>query len=396
MIINFIEYGSLHGRPARSITGTAVCLILLVSAALMITGCGTESPSLPDGEGKVKVTVVDTSGTFPGGVPGYPVAVDSVEIHLTARSHHFSMLTNTGMDGEIFFDELPTGDYTIFASRRILLGSSDKVFSGGRDFRIAGNTFLLDSINIELIASSDLMINEIFYCGSDYSSFYFYGQFAEIYNGSRDTMYLDGMILTRQRPVVADVEDLDYVRAVYGYQFPGTPVTGREHPIAPGEFVVVACDAIDHSLWCPNSVDLSGADWETFNAQANDYDNPEVPNLEPVHDRGVDWMINLGWNAVVLASGEEYELAEYILNERTYVEVRIPISTVIDGVEYASNPEGKQKQLTVKVDAGMAGAGIPKYSGQSTERRELGLDTNDSTYDFENITSPTPGYSHAE
>ena len=48
------------------------------------------------------------------------------------------------------------------------------------------------------------------------------------------------------------------------------------------------------------------------------------------------------------------------------------------------------------VYAGFAGLGNSKYSGQSTERRELGLDTNDSTFDFELSARPTVGYSHVQ
>ncbi len=384
-----------HGKNYNptGLISLAVALPALLPL-LILNGCGTEAPSMPDGEGRLRVTIVDTSGIFPGGAPGYPSSVDSVEIHLTARSHQLTTLTNTGMDGQVFFDELPTGDYSIYATRSIWLGSSNKVFSGGRNFRIAGNTFLRDTLRINLIATSDLMINEIFYAGSDASSFYFYGQFAEIYNASSDTMYLDGMILTRQRSV-EDPELVDYVQALYGYQFPGTPVTGREYPIAPGQFVVVAADAIDHTMWCPRSVDLSGADWETFNALSNDYDNPDVPNLEVISDRGPDWMISLGHDAVVLATGEEYTLSQYVSSGRTYTEIRIPVDMVVDGIEYASDLD-TDKQLTTRVDAGFAGLGISRYSGQSAERRELGLDTNDSTYDFEISETPTPGYSHVE
>jgi hypothetical protein len=72
--------------------------------------------------------------------------------------------------------------------------------------------------------------------------------------------------------------------------------------------------------------------------------------------------------------------------------MRIPIDKVIDGVEYASNPYVTQKEMTVRVDAGFAGVGIAKYGGQSTERREPGLDTNNSTFDFVVIPYATPGY----
>jgi hypothetical protein len=50
------------------------------------------------------------------------------------------------------------------------------------------------------------------------------------------------------------------------------------------------------------------------------------------------------------------------------------------------------KTMTARVDAGFAGIGITRYSGQSTERREEGVDTNNSTFDFVNLPHPTPGY----
>jgi hypothetical protein len=50
--------------------------------------------------------------------------------------------------------------------------------------------------------------------------------------------------------------------------------------------------------------------------------------------------------------------------------------------------------MTVRIDAGFAGIGVLRYSGYSTERRELGLDTNDSTFDFLNLVHPTPGFFH--
>ena len=64
---------------------------------------------------------------------------------------------------------------------------------------------------------------------------------------------------------------------------------------------------------------------------------------------------------------------------------------VIDGVEWSPNPD-LSKKLTLRVDAGYAGIGIAKYSGYSTERREPGLDSNNSTFDFRNIYPATPGW----
>ena len=391
------------GAQASRKTSIKRITYLLIGACVaflpaILAGCGEDMPSTPDGDGYLQVTVADTSGFFPGAVQEELYNVFDAEVHLSARGHEYNLISSTDIDGMVSFSNLPTGDYSIFATTSLELGESDKVFTGGGEYRILGDQAVRDTVVLSLIKSSDLMINEIFYCGSDNSSFYFYGQFCELYNSSSDTLYLDGMIITRQRPVEADVEDppLDYVRAIYAYQFPGTPVTGKEYPIAPGELIVIAADAMDHSMWAENSPDLSDADWETFNAQKYDWDNPDVPNLDAVNpDRGPDWMINLSHDGVVLATGENWYLEEYVQSSGyPSVQIIIPLDDVIDGVEYASNPE-VTKELTRRVDAGFAGLGISKYSAQSTERRQLGLDTNDSTFDFIKIERPTPGYSHA-
>lgn len=396
------DYIKRDSRPGRffpkTVYWTFTAVILSLAAAFLI-GCGEEMPEMPDGEGYLEVSVADTSGLFGGMETGPIYLVDGAEIHLSARNHEYNMVTTTDIFGVAAFSDLPTGDYSIFATSSLDIGDAEKVFTGGGEYRIMGDAAVEDTVIISLIRSSDLMINEIYFCGSDASSFYFYGQFCELYNASSDTMYLDGMIITRQRPVEADVEDppLDYVRAIYAYQFPGTPVTGREYPIAPGEIVVIAGDALDHTRWAENSVDLSDADWETFNPQKYDYDNPEVPNLLSINpDMGPDWMINLAHDAVVLATGENWRIEDYVQSSgTTSQQIIIPLDDVIDGVEYSSEAD-RTKNLTRRVDAGFAGIGVVKYSGQSAERRELGLDTNDSTFDFVKISRPTPGDSHAK
>jgi hypothetical protein len=95
---------------------------------------------------------------------------------------------------------------------------------------------------------------------------------------------------------------------------------------------------------------------------------------------------------VVIATGKQYEYEEY---EPGKFHVRIPIETIIDGVEYAASASSV-KELTSRVDAGLAGIGCTRYSGRSVERREPGLDTNNSTSDFLLTSPPTPGYSYFE
>jgi len=366
-------------------------LLLLALAAL--AGCGVEMPENPDGEGMILVAIADTSG-YISGFPGVPCYLDSTEVSLKSRTHEFTVTAMTDENGRVSFENLATGDYLLTARRSVTIENNKKIFSGRGDFTILGETAVEDTIFVDLVSSSGLMINEIYYCGAT-CIYYVYDNFVELYNASPDTMYLDGIILTRQLGTIdPDMETNDYVKAIYGFQFPGTPVTGREHPIAPGQLVVIAADAINHQEYCSTgiSVDLSNADWECFNPLGMDYDNVAVPNIVNINpSRTTDYMLNLVHNSIVIATGESYS---FETSDTGSLYLIIPIETVIDGVEYASSATAR-KELTVRVDAGFAGIGITRYSATSAERRELGLDTNDSTFDFENVHPPTPGWSHA-
>ncbi len=363
--------------------------IVLVALA----GCGVEMPETPDGDGMIRVTIADTSG-FISGFPGVPCCLDSAEVSLKSRTHEFNATVMTDENGRAAFENLATGDYLLTARKESWIENNKKIFSGRGDFTVLGETALEDTIFVDLVAASDLMINEIYYCGAT-CIYYVFDVFVELYNASPDTLYLDGMILTRQLGTIdPDMETNDYVKAIYAYQFPGTPVTGREYPIAPGQFVVIAADAINHQeIGCTTgiTVDLSNADWECFNPLGMDYDNVAVPNLVNINpSRTTDYLLNLVHNAVVIATGESYS---FETSDTGSLYVIIPIETIVDGVEYASSATAR-KELTIRIDAGFAGIGITRYSATSAERRELGLDTNDSTFDFGISFPPTPGWSH--
>ena len=50
------------------------------------------------------------------------------------------------------------------------------------------------------------------------------------------------------------MEQKDYVSAIYVFQLKGT---GKQYPIAPGQYAVIAADAVNHKQWCVNSPNLS-------------------------------------------------------------------------------------------------------------------------------------------
>ena len=261
-----------------------------------------------------------------------------------------------------------------------------------------GNWSMYFTVTGWQITVRELTINELYYCGCNWSRFYYYDQFIELYNSSPDTLWLDGYLICRntQIPEIIDPEAEDYALAYYVFAFPGETGVTRTVPIAPGQFLVIAADALDHSAyggsWC---VDLSGADWEFFNPLGSDYDTPGVPNLTPITNRTSDFLMNLSHSAVYIATGEEWSFEmhfdENINDMKEYI--HIPLWTIVDAVEYASNTDAT-KYITIRIDAGLAGIGMTKYSARSVQRWFPGFDSNNSTFDFEIVFPPTPGYGY--
>ncbi len=378
----------------------AVITALIILLALAFS-CGREQPSVPDGENNLILYAVETSGVFGGWT-----AAEGAIIRASSSTHQFAAVYMTGQGGLAVLDDLVAGTYMIQAEVTIEVELEDETelftFLGQKEMSILYDPQLTDTVFMDLVRPSPLTISEVYYCGCNRSRFYWFDQFIELYNSSPDTIWLDGYLVCRNTNIhdIIEIEAVDYALAYYVHIFPGETGVTRECPIVPGQFLVLACDAIDHTAyggsWC---VDLSGADWEFFNPLGSDYDVPGVPNLLPVSNYSNDFSMNLSHAAVYIATGEEWEYVyhydEGINDMKEYI--HIPLETIVDAVEYASSTESMQyKYITIRLDAGLAGIGMGKYSAQSVQRRALGsvlgLDSNNSTFDFEIASPPSPGW----
>ena len=45
-------------------------IVAIVASLALLSGCGLDIPSVPDGRGRIVVTVADTSGFLPGSILG--------------------------------------------------------------------------------------------------------------------------------------------------------------------------------------------------------------------------------------------------------------------------------------------------------------------------------------
>jgi len=377
-------------------------IFLILIIVLFVTfSCIEKMPTQKDGKFEYNAVFIDTSGYFNyDSTLGY-APFKNKNIILESSSYFSDVgqpkkyYKDTDRNGNVLFNNLSYSDYLLYSEFVDVIKFNQN--TGEWDSLKVGGIGLPDinSNNIDTVVVSsvvpNLVINEIFYAGSDRSTFYFFDQFVELYNASNEIIYLDGLILCRASQTYnQNFEINDYVQVLYVFQFPGTPLTGTDYPIEPGEFITVAGDAVDHSQYVNDGLDLSNAEWEFYNPYAGEVDNPaqNVTNILP--ERSVDFLINLSHNAIVLADGSEWEYGDFYTSGSSQY-IHIPISTVIDAVEYSSNPEAT-KVLTRRLDAGFAGVGMSKYSGKSVERRIPGFDTNNSRLDFVILDDPTPSY----
>ncbi len=218
--------------------------------------------------------------------------------------------------------------------------------------RVLTTVFLFSSLAPAL---AQLKINEVYYNVNGPQEA---NQFIELYNAGGSTVYLDGLILTDEAGT--GVEGI--------FRFPGS---GTDHPVAPGEYVLIAADADGSDGFAP---DLSLADWECYTG-AGDYDNSSVSNLTLVGG-SQELSLSVGGDSVILADG-------------TDTSAPIDAATILDGMNY-NNGGGELAGLSAAASEG--DASVVAGLGYSLARCPDGADGDvSSTADFvvQNITPGT-------
>ena len=152
-----------------------------------------------------------------------------------------------------------------------------------------GTTDEPDEPAVKIPYSNDLVIAEVFFAGTQQASGnnYVGDDYVKLYNNTDHVVYADGITFFETRFMTT--EKYDYtpdvmneavtVQAIYT-----VPGAGKDHPVEPGEYFLLADAAIDHRTLNPNSFNLSHADFEWYDVSSSpqhlDIDNPEVPNMD--------------------------------------------------------------------------------------------------------------------
>lgn len=276
--------------------------------------------------------------------------------------------------------------------------------------------------------TDDFVIAEVFFAGTlQPSGNQYYGDdYIKIYNNTDRVLYADGLTLFESK--FTTTEKFDYTPDIMAeamtvhalYTIPGS---GTDHPVQPGEYLLIADTGIDHRSINSNSFDLSGADFEWHDVSTNpahtDIDAPGVPNLDKWYCYTLSfWMLhNRGFRAYGIAripEAKDVYLRDYrytynytmVLPAGTFpmsqTAYRLPNEWIVDVVNCSVQSLYKWCVADPSLDMGWTHCGTidhdktryfhsvrRKLAGFNPAGRPVLIDTNNSSVDFNSMCTPS-------
>ena len=317
--------------------------------------------------------------------------------------------------------ELSAGSYEVRAAGSVNYTQSGTTATG----EVAGFVSKIDiltattytiplSLKITPSGEGDFIIEEIFFAGTatPEGKQYFGDQYIKLYNPSNKVLYADGLVLADSEFLT--VTKRDYTPDVMAEAFTAGSVvqilgTGTQYPVQPGKSIVIAEQGINHKENNPNSIDLSKADFENFYPpKVKDVDGVGVTNNINLH--GIFIINNRGNRSYVIARfpegtatatlqyNYEYKVGTKLMKRQA---LKIPNNWIVDAVNLSTQSGFEWIVTSSSLDSGWTyvakDEGDASRYGKSVRRKVLSenngkpifKDTNNSTDDFEILTTPT-------
>ena len=292
------------------------------------------------------------------GVPGARVIAERVLNESTDAPSTDTVISDA--QGVAQFAALAMGRYTLRVARTFSVAERERAEKVLQDVdelvgvvRISLTARLSDTARVELARAggSSLIFSESFpaWPAGPSGNQYYFGGYLEIVNNSDTSIVLAGKlwfdahrgyIRSNVHPdgcsfFLAIERDPDGVWTRWLFRFPDTA-----KPLAPGEAIVLAIDAVDHRPFGrAGFFDLSGADFEFLGTR--DVDNPLVPNMINVGPQvyaalGHGWGFSGGRQVWGLANSVDVEALPHwkdvVFGGGTYL--RVPTGAILDIVRY--------------------------------------------------------------
>lgn len=271
------------------------------------------------------------------------------------------------------------------------------------------------TVTVKASKAAALIFKEVYYSGHE--DWYFRDQYYEIYNNSDQTVYADGLCICALEmydydgtPIEYDIADAD--KYVFGQQVWQIPGDGDDYPVAPGESIVVAQWATDHSqesLGGALGKDLTGAEFEAILGESTLWngtvitDNPAINMNQFASAYSLpQWLTAVGGASLVMFFPPEdmdgTKLTYTVGSDSIYGAcLAIPISCVVDGIHTCESSEtALSTQISSDIDAGYVCCSgiyvnesiVRKVAETKEDGRKVYQDTNNSLSDFEVTTDP--------
>ena len=315
---------------------------------------------------------------------------------------------------------IPAGSYEVRATGTVSYTQSSTTYAGevvgfmNKIDILTATTYTLPlSLKFASSEDGDFIIEEIYFTGSltPQGKQYEGDQYIKLYNPTNKVLYADGLLIADSKFLTTSKQKvepniIDEAFSVEGIvQIPGN---GTQYPVAPGRWIVIADQAINHKENNANSLDLSKADFEIYYEQIKDEDNPKVTNVLNTHSYVA--FHNRGYKSYVIARlPQGTTIDSYLANYKyTYKTIfqegetyKIPNSWILDAVNISVKGKFQWLLTAPSLDSGWTYCGKkdndPARYGKSVRRKVLSenngkpifKDTNNSTDDFEILTTPT-------
>lgn len=313
--------------------------------------------------------------------------VEGVAVKLTSNTGTAYDAT-TDANGKASFT-VPTGIYEASASETRTQDGYSYVLNGIKSNITVTEAWTGEEVmNIDLTESKSgqVIIKELYVGGcppDDGSKFYQFDKYVILYNNSGQTATLENFCLGMVNPYNANASINDYVDGVLSYANDNYIPAGcaiwylpTALTIESGKQIVIALNgAINHTMTYTHSVDLSNADYCTYDIEVFDHTSYYPAPSEKVptshyfsaykYGQGSGWALSNSSPAFfifsthdvtpeVFASTPNYHYTEGREGNAIWCCAKVPTDWIMDAIEVypETNVAKSQKRLTPVVDAG--------------------------------------------
>ncbi len=322
--------------------------------------------------------------------------------------------------------EIAYGSYKITVNG-VVIASSEEVRAAG-----IGQTDITSAVKnftINLFVKKfheDFIIEEVFFTGvktSDNKN-YNSSRYFKITNNTNKLLFADQLIIGQSEFLTTDDKNPTPYNNNLSFPVKGVmvlPGSGNQYPVEPGDFIVIADNAINHKQNTSTAYDLHDANFEfpSTNPALGQVDNPSVPNAEVIYSQmtyNMFFLHNRGFESYVIARFPIGETIESFLQKFKYdytyqnsagsitskSAYAIPNSWIIDAENNSVPTKFIHTLTSSSMDSGWASVGATdndanrygksvrrKTAGIMTNGKNLYMDTNNSTNDFTKDAVPS-------